>query len=488
MAEVSSSAFNIGPYSVPMSLHAENRSRLCSSLKSHPKPPPPSSCILLQGGEQTTLYCSDRDVLFRQESYFHWCVGVSEADCLAVIQVDTAHAVLFIPRLPEVYATWMGEIHPPSHFKEKYAIQEVLFTDQITDYFKRTSPSLILTLFGLNTDSSLYCREATFSGISEFAVDNTLLHAVIAECRVIKSQAEISLLRYVNQVSSRAHKAVMRAVRPGMKEYQLESLFQHVCYNEGGCRHVSYTCIAATGCNASVLHYGHAGAPNDRVIEEGDMCLFDMGGEYHCYTSDITCSFPANGKFSDEQKLIYNAVLHSSKAVTSAAKAGVPWIDMHQLAERVLLEDLKSAGLLKGDVGDMMSCHMGAVFMPHGLGHFMGCDTHDVGGYLEGCPERPKAPGVRSLRTARTLKDGMVITIEPGCYFIKHLLDEAKADPNMAKFLVIDQIAKFEKFGGVRIEDDVVITEGGVEVLTQVPREVEDIEKWMSGTDFTQLI
>ncbi|KAI6650715.1 Xaa-Pro dipeptidase [Oopsacas minuta] len=485
MAEVSPQpVFNIGPYSVPMSLHADNRSRLCSSLKSQTAMKlPNSSCILLQGGEQTTLYCTDRDVLFRQESYFHWCFGVTEADCLAAIQVDTGYTVLFIPRLPAVYATWMGDIHPPSHFKDKYAIQEVQYTDQIADYFKHTNPSLILTLYGINTDSRQYCREATFLGISEYTVNNTLLHPVIAECRVIKSDAEISLLRYVNQVSSQAHKAVMRAVRPGMKEYKLESLFQHVCYNEGGCRHVSYTCIAASGCNASVLHYGHAGAPNDRLIEDGDMCLFDMGGEYHCYTSDITCSFPANGKFSPEQKLIYNAVLRSSRAVMSAAKSGVPWIDMHQLAERVVLEDLKSAGLLKGDIDAMMSCHLGAVFMPHGLGHFMGCDTHDVGGYLEGCPVRPKAPGMRSLRTARTLKAGMVITIEPGCYFIKHLLDEAKSDANTAYFLVNEQIDKFEKFGGVRIEDNVVIREEGIEVLTQVPREVEDIEKWMNGTD-----
>ena len=485
MAEVSPSpAFNLGPYSVPMSLHAENRSRLCSSLKAQTKETlPPGSWVLLQGGEQTTLYCTDRDVLFRQESYFHWCFGVIEADCLAAIQVDTGHSVLFIPKLPAEYATWMGEIHLPSHFQAKYAIQEVLFTEDVGDFFRRANPSLLLTLHGQNTDSRLYCREASFAGITEFKVNSTLLHPAITECRVVKSQAEISLLRYVNQVSSRAHKAVMRAVRPGMKEYQLESLFQHVCYQEGGCRHVSYTCIAATGCNAAVLHYGHAGAPNDRVIEEGDMCLFDMGGEYHCYTSDITCSFPASGKFSQQQRLIYSAVLRSSRAVMASGKAGVSWVDMHRTAERVLLEDLRACGLLKGDIDAMMSCHLGAVFMPHGLGHFMGCDTHDVGGYLEGCPERPKPPGLKSLRTARTLKAGMVITIEPGCYFIKHLLDGAKADSNLAKFLVIEEIDRFEKFGGVRIEDDVVITAEGVELLTEVPRGIEEIETWMSGKD-----
>ena len=484
MAEQSTASFNLGAYSVPMMLHAENRMRLCSSLKEQSlEKLPARSQILLQGGEQTTLYCTDRDVLFRQESYFHWCFGITEADCLAAIDVDTGRAVLFIPRLPPEYATWMGTIHPPSHFQDKYSLQEVLFSDQIADYFKQQNPSLILTLYGRNTDSGSYCREASFPGITEFKVNNTLLHPIIAECRVIKSGAELSLLRYVNQVSSRAHKAVMRAVRPGMKEYQLESLFQHVCYNEGGCRHVSYACIAASGCNASTLHYGHAGAPNDKTIEDGDMCLFDMGGEYDCYTSDITCSFPANGKFSPKQRIVYKAVLRASRAVMSQAKAGVSWVDMHRTAEKVILEDLTAAGLLKGDIDAMMNSHLGAVFQPHGLGHFMGCDTHDVGGYLEGCPDRPKPPGERSLRTARTLKAGMVITIEPGCYFIKHLLNSAKSDPNLSKFLVWDEIAKFETFGGVRIEDNVVITESGIELMTQVPREIDEIESWMSGKD-----
>lgn len=126
----------------------------------------------------------------------------------------------------------------------------------------------------------------------------------------------------------------MRTVRPGMKEYQLESLFLHHCYSEGGARHVCYTCIAATGENSAVLHYGHAGAPNTRTLHEGDMCLFDMGCEYSCYCSDITCSFPVSGKFSDKQRLIYQAVYHANKAVMKAVKPGVSWIDMHLLAER----------------------------------------------------------------------------------------------------------------------------------------------------------
>lgn len=141
------------------------------------------------------------------------------------------------------------------------------------------------------------------------------------------------MIRYANEVSSAAHKRVMREVRPGMKEYQLESWFLHHCYAEGGARHVCYTCIAGTGVNSAILHYGHSGAPNSRTLQDGDMALFDMGCEYNCYCSDITCSFPVNGRFNEQQKFIYNAVYDANQAVMKAAKPGVSWTDMHILAE-----------------------------------------------------------------------------------------------------------------------------------------------------------
>ena len=139
-----------------------------------------------------------------------------------------------------------------------------------------------------------------------------------------------------------------------------------------GMRNLSYTCICATGHNGSILHYGHAGAPNDKLINDKELCLFDMGGEYYCYGSDITCTFPSNGKFNPKQKTIYEATLKSNRAVLHAVKPGVSWVDMHLLADRVILEELKKAGLLVGDVDEMLEHRVSAVFMPHGLGHFLG--------------------------------------------------------------------------------------------------------------------
>ena len=310
-------------------------------------------------------------------------------------------------------------------------------------------PELLLTLQGLNTDSGLITREAVFEGIGKFQVDNQLLHKEMAECRVIKTEAELQVLRYNNKISSEAHKEVMRKIRPGMNEYQLESIFRHYCYYNGGARHVSYTCICGSGENGAVLHYGHAGAPNDKVVHDGDMCLFDMGGEYYCYASDITCSFPANGKFTADQKIVYETVLKASRAVMAAVRPGVSWKDMHLLAEKTELQELKRHGLLTGDVEHMMAARLGPIFMPHGLGHFMGIDVHDVGGYLEGNPCRPEEPGLKSLRTCRTLAEGMVLTIEPGCYFIDAQLDRAKEDKNLSKFIVWDVVNRFRNSGGV---------------------------------------
>ncbi|XP_073163983.1 xaa-Pro dipeptidase isoform X4 [Lepidochelys kempii] len=432
---------------VPAALFALNRKRLCDRLRGN-KDVQKNAIVLMQGGEEAQRYCTDTGIVFRQESYFHWTFGVTEPDCYGAIDVDTGKSILFVPKLPESYAVWMGKIHHPEYFRKKYAVDEVHYKNER----------------GVNTDSGNISREASFEGISH---------------RVIKTDMELEVLRYTNKISSEAHKEVMKAVKVGMKEYEMESLFQHYCYTRGGMRHTSYTCICGSGNNSSVLHYGHAGAPNDKTIEDGDLCLFDMGGEYYCYASDITCTFPANGKFTPDQRAIYEAVLKSSRAVMKAIKPGVAWPDMHRLADRVHLEELIKIGILKGNVDDMVKVHLGAIFMPHGLGHLLGIDVHDVGGYPEGV-DRIDLPGLKSLRTARVLKEGMVLTVEPGIYFIDRLLDQALNDLSQSCFINNEVLQRFRRFGGVRIEDDIAVAANGMELLTCVPRTVEEIEAFMA--------
>lgn len=242
---------------------------------------------------------------------------------------------------------------------------------------------------------------------------------------------------------------VMQAVKPQMGEHQAESLYRHFMFAKGGCRHCCYAQICASGVDNACLHYptnnkvrGRARATERdgtlllgalqgvvsvsacvfcdcvdvsarpvllfffyiQVMKDGTLALFDMGCEYSCYGSDITVTFPVNGKFTEEQKVIYQAVHASSEAVMEAMGPGISWVDMHVLANRVTLEHLKAAGLVRGDIDKMMEVHLAAVFQPHGLGHFLGLDVHDVGGYQKDTPARPSAPGLRSLRTARVLQ------------------------------------------------------------------------------------
>uniref|UniRef100_A0A1E1XHZ7 Xaa-Pro dipeptidase n=1 Tax=Amblyomma aureolatum TaxID=187763 RepID=A0A1E1XHZ7_9ACAR len=482
MPSSSGVSFTRGPHThgVPRELHALNRRRLCDKLRGIGGDDA-GSFVVLQGGESTTVYCSDKEPVFRQESYFHWAFGVEEPDYFGAIDVAQNRAYLFMPRLPSSYAVWMGRLQTPEDVRARYGVDEVFYADTMADSLRAKGARTLLTLRGRNSDSGKMSTEAKFTGMEDgFKVDAGPLFEAMAELRVFKTPLELEVLRYANRVSSEAHKEVMRRIRPGIFEYQLESLFLHKCYGDGGARHVSYTCICCAGNNGAVLHYGHAGAPNDSPIADGDICLFDMGCEYYCYTSDITCSFPANGRFTADQRGVYEAVLSGSRAVLDAIRPGVSWVDMHKLAERRMLEGLRSMGLLKGDVDAMMEARLGATFMPHGLGHLMGLDVHDVGGYLSGAPPRPSEPGLRSLRTARTLHAGMVLTVEPGCYFIDTLLDEALRSPKLSPFLVPEVLSRFRGFGGVRIEDDVLITADGHEMLTQVPRTVEEIEALMA--------
>lgn len=326
-------SFQMGPntFSVSMKMHKENRDKIYHKIGQQD-----SCAILLQGGLQTTRYWTDHEPLFRQESYFQYLFGAKESGCYGAIDLKTNKSYLFIERLPESYAVWMGKIEPPEHFKELYQVDYCYYSDELEKVLKEVMGVRKLYLLrGLNTDSHEIHQEASFKGIENFERDVDTLHPLLNECRVIKTELEIELLRYTNLVSSRAHVEVMRQCKPGMKEYQLESLFCHHTYTYGGCRHTSYACICGVGDHSAVLHYGHAGAPNSGDVKDGDMVLLDMGAEYHCYASDITCSFPANGKFTPNQKAIYETVLKAQLEVMKAMKPGVLWPEMHRLAGNV---------------------------------------------------------------------------------------------------------------------------------------------------------
>jgi Xaa-Pro dipeptidase len=472
--------FQLGPATHPISheFHANHRRKLLDRLRRMPGLPG-KSVVLLDGGRQEDEYDTDRERLFRQESFFRYLFGVKEPGFSGAIDVATGKTTLFMPRLPEAYAVWMGRIEPPEHFLALYGVDDVRYSDELPAWMAASAPEKLLLLEGKNSDSGSVTAAARFDGIEKYPLDRELLHPELVECRVTKSADEIELIRWLNRVSAAAHVEVMRRVRPGMSEFQLESLFLHEIYSKGGCRHVAYTSIFGCGTHSAILHYGHAASPHDGVLAAGQLFLNDSGAEYHGYSSDITCSWPVDGRFTADQRAIYEAVLAANRAVEAAMKPGVPWPDMHRLAERTIAERLLAIGLLTGELPELLANHIPALFMPHGLGHLMGLDVHDVGGYPKGI-ERIDEPGIRSLRCGRKLEEGMVITVEPGIYFIDALLEPALRDPVKSRFLVPEVVARFRNFGGIRLEDDMVVTATGAQSLTHVPRTVDEVEKVMA--------
>ncbi|SPQ97748.1 unnamed protein product (mitochondrion) [Plasmodiophora brassicae] len=442
-----------------VAMHAEIRAAVMGRM-------PPGSTAVFRGGAAAFRHDTDHEHLFRQESHFHYLFGVNEPGLYGVLHESTRTATLLVPRHGVEYEIWCGKLPSQSMYKERYGVDKVMFVDELSAYLSDLGVKKIQVLQGVNSDSGTAISPMAFDGIERFEVDGSVLLEILTEARLIKTAKELAVMQYVNDISSKAHVHVMQNCRPGLHEFQLEAMFVHFTEFYGGCRYQSYTCICGSGPNGAVLHYGHAGAPNDAPVKDGGMCLLDMGAEWHCYASDITCSFPANGKFSPEQRVIYEIVLEAQRAVESVARPGVEWADMHSLALRVIGTGLlRHRFLVNATVDEAMALHLPDLFMPHGLGHLMG-------------------PSLSRLRMNRPLQAGMVVTNEPGLYFIEALLLPALNDPKLSTFLNRDKIMDHLTFGGIRLEDDLVITENGCRNLTRVPRSVEDIERVMAGADF----
>jgi Xaa-Pro dipeptidase len=435
-----------------------------------------------------------------QDSWFNYVFGVKETGFFGAIALKSRKSTLFIPRLAPEYEIWCGKIYPPSYFRDLYDVDDVFYSDDLLTWLTATleaegADAKVHLMSGINSDSGLSAKPAKFEGVLTLRdagkVCEESLHHIVSTARITKVDSEIVAMWYSSLVASNAHVEVMRSAKAGMVEYELEARFLYEIYKNGGCRKCAYTSICACGPNNATLHYGHAGAPNDRTIQENDMVLLDMGADYHGYVSDITCSFPVSGIFNDDQRAIFEGVLSAQRVVLEAMKPGSSWVDCHKLAEREIIRALQAVGVIRSGftIDELAAAGIGGVFFPHGLGHLIGCDTHDVGGYLTDAPPRPDGPGgVKKLRTARTLQAGMVLTNEPGCYFIEALVKGALADPIKSAFLDPTVLTRFEGFGGVRLEDVVAVTPKGPVNLTTCPRTINEIESVIAGGPWPPLI
>lgn len=400
----------------------------------------------------------DVEYPFRQHSDFHYLTGFHEPEAVAVLIPGRKQGefVLFCREFDPEKAIWTGNHAGLEGAQIDFGADEALPISELDEQLPELLENRSRVYFPIGQDGELdhavlgavnAVRARTRSGAEapyEFVALEHLLH----EQRLIKSDTEIHLMRQAAIASGEAHKRAMLASRPGRHEYEIEAELLHE-FAMHGMRSPAYPCIVASGTNACVLHY----TDHDATLQDGDLLLIDAGAECENYAADITRTFPVNGVFSEPQRLIYELVLKAQQAAIEAIAPGRRWNEFHDVAVRVLTQGLIELGLLEGKVNKLIKDEAYKPFYMHRTGHWLGMDVHDVGAY-------------RIDGEWRKLEPGMVLTVEPGLYIAA---DCMTVEPRWRGI-------------GVRIEDDVLVTADGCEILTATtPKSVADIEAWMAG-------
>lgn len=306
-------------------------------------------------------------------------------------------------------------------------------------------------------------------------VSDELIRAVVRQ-RSVKSQAEVAQIEQALEICHAMQTAAMQAVRPGVVERRIVALMEGLVIERGA--RLSFPTIFTV--HGETLHNHDHG----NVMQEGDIVINDSGAESPLhYAGDITRTIPVSGRFTPQQRDIYTIVLNAQAAAIAAIRPCVLFRDVHLLACEVLAAGLKDLGLMRGDPRQAVAAGAHALFFQCGLGHMLGLDVHDMEGLGEdyvGYTEairRSSQFGLQSLRLARTLEAGFVVTVEPGLYFIPQLIDQWRAERRLEEFIEYEAVERFRGFGGVRIEDDVLVTENGCRVLgPTIPRTIEEVE------------
>ncbi len=397
---------------------------------------------------------------YRYDSYFYHLTGFTEPEAVVVIVAaagveNKPRNLLFCREKNEEREIWEGFRFGPEAAKTTFAFDE---TYAIAELDKRMpdlladQPAVYAHLGGDSAwDARVLgwvnaVRERARTGVAA-PRDIADVHTLLDDLRLIKDADELSTMRQAAKISTGAHVRAMRAARPGGNECQIEAELLHE-FRHHGAQSPAYTSIVASGANACVLHY----VSNDATLKDGDLLLIDAGCEMDGYASDITRTFPVNGRFSGAQKAVYELVLASQVAAIAEVKAGSTWNAPHDAAVKVLAQGFIDLKLLSGSLAEVLEKETYRQFYMHRTGHWLGLDVHDAGDY--------KRNG-----QWRELQPGMVLTVEPGCY-----IRPAAGVP--AEFANI----------GVRIEDDVVVTDRGCEILTlAAPKSVRDIEALMAS-------
>lgn len=406
----------------------------------------------------TAIRNNDVEHEYRQDTDFYYLTGFEEPNAVAVLVPEHPEHrfVLFVQPKDREREVWTGWRAGEEGAKRDYGADAAFTIDKLDEQLPKLVGKADRIYYRFGSDPTFderlvgwiryFQRERQRNGVGPTSVIDPaeLLH----EMRLIKTSDDLETLRRAVEISCDGHLAALRALRPGMYEYEIEAVLRYVFRKNGSPRH-GYAPIVASGANATVLHY----TANNQRIKDGDLLLIDAGAEYGYFTGDVTRTFPASGSFSEAQAEVYQIVLDAQTEAISAVQPGATFIEPHDRAVRVLVEGMLRLGLLEGETDKIIEEGTYKKFYMHRTSHWLGMDVHDAGPY-------------KVADEWRRLEPGMVLTIEPGLYIAEDLED---IPPRYAGI-------------GVRIEDDVLVTESGNEVLSaRVPKTIEEIEGAIIG-------
>ena len=457
------------------SVYKNRRARLKEKVK--------SGLVLILGNGEAPANYTDNTYKFRQDSSFLYFFGLNQPGFAGVIDIDSGDEYIFGNDVDMDDIIWMGPQPSVKDMAARAGVSKTAPFARLADCMKTaiSQGRRIHFLPPYRFRNMLLLEELL--GIRPALVKNyaslELIKAVV-DLRSVKEPCEIEEITKACNIGYEMHTAAMRNCKPGVKEQYIAGLIEGIAASYGSM--VSFPVILSQ--NGETLHnHDHS-----QILQEGRMMLTDAGAEeVSHYCSDFTRTVPVGGKFLTRQKEVYNIVLAANNKAIEIAKPGVTYQYVHLEVCKVLAQGLKDLGLMKGDVNEAVAAGAHALFMPHGLGHMMGLDVHDMedlGQIYVGYDDETRPIdqfGTSSLRMGRRLQEGFVITDEPGCYFIPALIDQWRAQGMHKEFLNYEKIETFKDFGGIRLEDDILIIPGGSRFLgdKRTPITVEEVEEIM---------
>ena len=457
------------------SVYKNRRARLKEKVK--------SGLVLILGNGEAPANYTDNTYKFRQDSSFLYFFGLNQPGFAGVIDIDSGDEYIFGNDVDMDDIIWMGPQPSVKDMAARAGVSKTAPFARLADCMKTaiSQGRRIHFLPPYRFRNMLLLEELL--GIRPALVKNyaslELIKAVV-DLRSVKEPCEIEEITKACNIGYEMHTAAMRNCKPGVKEQYIAGLIEGIAASYGSM--VSFPVILSQ--NGETLHnHDHS-----QILQEGRMMLTDAGAEeVSHYCSDFTRTVPVGGKFLTRQKEVYNIVLAANNKAIEIAKPGLTYQYVHLEVCKVLAQGLKDLGLMKGDVNEAVAAGAHALFMPHGLGHMMGLDVHDMedlGQIYVGYDDETRPIdqfGTSSLRMGRRLQEGFVITDEPGCYFSPALIDQWRAQGMHKEFLNYDKIETFKDFGGIRLEDDILIIPGGSRFLgdKRTPITVEEVEEIM---------